>query len=586
MLKYKLKENPIKSFSFSYIEDYLKNLGIEKTESFLTSPSPEDEESYKNLDNIEEAIDVLHEGFTEKKSFFLQIDSDADGYTSSAIFYAFFKKIYPDAKIDFRVHDGKEHGIILNTVPMTADIVVVPDAGSTNIEEQETLNNRGVKVVIIDHHKLDAYPTHLENVVIVNNQTSKNFKNKSLSGAGMVYKTIQAYCDKYLGGADYHRDYMDLAAVGITADMMDTRELDNHYLIHNGLKNIKNPMLMSLLQRQSYSISDSVFPNKIDIAFYIAPIINGVVRFGTEEEKIDLFMGFADYNIDKMITTVYRGNERVENYYDYVSRVSYNVKERQNRQKLKALDLINERIVGKKLNENQLVTVIASIDEVPQTITGLVAMEILKKYKKPALVLRPKIEEGVEMLYGSGRGKANGDFTSLFKFLERSDLCEFVAGHDMAHGVGLKRENLPDLIKYANEHLSHIEFDIEEVEVDYIFSSSAALNKQMLWEFAEHIDLYGNQIPQPKFVFKIIMAREENNWIGADKLTFRFFKDGISFIKFKDKELKENIDSLESDRYELTIVGRSQINEWNNNKSLQIIIDNYSVKEIKIDKLF
>lgn len=63
-------------------------------------PRMEDQESFRNLDNIEEACRILKEGFDQDKKFFLQVDSDADGYTSSSIFYNFFKRLYPEAKIE------------------------------------------------------------------------------------------------------------------------------------------------------------------------------------------------------------------------------------------------------------------------------------------------------------------------------------------------------------------------------------------------------------------------------------------------------------------------------------------------------
>lgn len=59
-IKYKLKNNPISMFSTNYMRDYLKEVGIEKTDSFLKDIDKEDEESYKGLNNIEEAIDRIH----------------------------------------------------------------------------------------------------------------------------------------------------------------------------------------------------------------------------------------------------------------------------------------------------------------------------------------------------------------------------------------------------------------------------------------------------------------------------------------------------------------------------------------------
>lgn len=108
---------------------YLKSLGIKDVESFLYKPKPSDYESPWKLDNIDGLIDVLRWGFENNKEFFIQVDSDVDGFTSAAIFYNYFKMLYPDAHITYRVHDGKEHGVILDTIPVITDIVVIPDAG-------------------------------------------------------------------------------------------------------------------------------------------------------------------------------------------------------------------------------------------------------------------------------------------------------------------------------------------------------------------------------------------------------------------------------------------------------------------------
>jgi len=96
---YRLKGNSIRSNSDDYFRDYLKSIGVKQPESFMDAPFAEDEESPKLLDNIEELVDALHNGFILNKSFYLQPDADVDGYTSSAIFYSYFTDLYPDAKI-------------------------------------------------------------------------------------------------------------------------------------------------------------------------------------------------------------------------------------------------------------------------------------------------------------------------------------------------------------------------------------------------------------------------------------------------------------------------------------------------------
>ena len=589
MIKYKLKENPIQPFSLSFLKDYLKSLGVENPDSFIREPRLEDEESWMRLDNIEEACHVLYEGFKNNKKFFLQVDSDTDGYTSSAIFYSFFKRLFPEGNITWRLHDNKEHGIIVDTIPIDTDYVIIPDAGSMQFDEQEYMSERGYKVVIMDHHNLEYDPGY-ENIHIVNNQSSVRFRNKSLSGAGVVYKTIQAFNILYEDEFDlvYH-EYADLAALGIVSDMMDTRNLDNNFIIWKGLKNITNPMFKALIDKQSFSIKDTEKPNKIDLAFYIAPLINAVIRFGTDEEKALLFEGFITYDKNEPIVTDYRGVERTENYYDYVARTAQNIRGRQNREKEKDMEFLSKRVEENNLNQHKLLIVTVSRDDevtIPHSITGLVAMELLKKYKKPTLVLRPKSDgEGGTIYAGSARGKASGDFDSLFGMLRKSELCEYVEGHDMAHGIAIKEQNLPKLIEFANNFLADVEFDVSEYEVDFIFTNSN-INYDMLTEFGKFIHIYGNGIPQPKFAFDLNVAQSAIQYIGKKEETLKIWLNGVEFIKFKCGDLIQQIKETPSNLYNMKFVGRAQINEWNNKFTPQIIIDDIEFEPITVESLF
>ena len=146
----------------------------------------------------------------------------------------------------------------------------------------------------MDHHVVNHFQD-LKNVIIVNNQTSELYHNKNLSGAGVVYKVIEAYCQKYLNNEPRYKNYEDLAALGIIADCMDCRTLDNNAIVMNGLNRIYNPMLAQFLEKQSAGglrIKNPKNPTKIDIAFYVAPLINAVIRSGTLEEKTQLFESF------------------------------------------------------------------------------------------------------------------------------------------------------------------------------------------------------------------------------------------------------------------------------------------------------
>lgn len=585
--KYILKENPIEKGSFNYMVDYLITLGVDPGDvsSFLGTPKEEDQIAPSQLENIDKMVDELKWGFDNKQSFFLQVDSDADGITSSAIFYNYFKELYPDSHIEYRVHDGKEHGVIVDTVPVYTDIVVIPDAGSNQTDEQWELVNDGKKVLIMDHHHVDEFYDHPD-VIIVNNQTSPEFSNKYLSGAGVVYKVIQHFSEKYHDGKT-HEHFMDLAALGIISDMMDTRNIDNNYIIHHGLKNIKNRLFKAILEKQEYSLSSVTNPHKIDIAFYVTPLINAVIRAGSIEENEMLFEGFINENVEETVERTWRGKTTQLDYYANVARIAANIRGKQNRQKEKAMEFLDQRIQEQGLDRYAILIVTTSKDDavtVPKTMTGLVAMELVKKYRKPVLVLRPRSINGVKHYFGSGRGNKNTGFESFRDALNESGIVVFAQGHDMAFGTGVTADRLEELRLHLDEKFGHIDFGSDSIEVDYIFEGGD-IDVKMLKDFAEHLELYGNGIAQPKFAFKMLLSGNNLAVIGAKGNTVKITYKNITFIKFRAADLAADIQNA-GNLVEVELVGRSQINEWNGYRNVQVIIDNIRIKNKEIKMLF
>lgn len=585
MFKYKLKHTPIIEDSDSYMRDYLERLGIRKFISFLDQPQPEDELNPFLLKRMQEGVALLHKHISRDNPIFLVVDSDVDGYSSATIIHSFIKDIHPGANIQYYIHPEKEHGVVPSEVPFGTALVIVPDAGSNQFEEFQELEGRGVDALVLDHHLVDtAYES--DNVVIINNQLSDNFPNKSLSGAGVTYKFIQAYSKTYgVGNPD---NYTDIAMLGILSDMMLITELDNNFIIKKGLKNIKNKMFKALLRKQSYSVSSVDTPTIIDIVFYITPIINGTIRMGSMQEKGQLFEALINNNNNELISREWRGEFIEETIYDLVARESYNIKEKQNRITLKTMDRICEVIDRDELNQNQIIvykTDKKDINDVPKSLTGLVAMKILQKYNRPTLILRPVQNDGVWYYRGSGRGKKADGFLSFKDFLNESGIVEYAQGHDMAFGAGIEENKIEQLVDYANTTLSNVDFGTSTVEVDYIFNNEN-LNTAMLFEFAKHIALYGNGIPQPMFAFELVLQPSNFAIIGKNKDTVKISYGGVNFLKFKSTEWAESVVyAMQFPVIKATILGRSQLNEFNGRVSTQIIIDNLDIQELDVNDL-
>lgn len=582
MKEIRVKENSVTIGSTNYLRDYLLQLGIapEHVASFMGEKPPvTDLDDPYLLDNMERALEVVHDAIEKNQKFYLQVDCDADGFTSASIFSQFMRTICPTIQLTAGVHSGKEHGVEMDKVG-DADIVIIPDAGSMQLEEQKALSAAGKRVVILDHHEVSD-KINDPNVILVNNQDSVNFSNKALSGAGVVLLFVKAYDCKYHDGLFWQR-YLDLAAVGIIADVMDTRTIGNNYIIQCGLSTIRNKILQEILKSRAYSISDISHPTKTDVSFYIAPLINGLIRSGSQEEKELFFRAMSDDNILELFTSESRGTQRTETIYEYAVRLAANAKGRQDSAKKRGSALLNTKIKSNGLDQHQVIAVPVTKteqDTVLQTLTGLTAMELSKEYHKPVMVLRENCDKDGNVTY-SGSLRADQYYEtvegvirpipSLMELINRSGFG-WAEGHPFAAGCGFTTDGLRQFVAYADDAMKNVDFDTEYIEVDYWFKD--AVSNQLLDSFARGMYAYGIGIPQPRFAFSFSMNASEFSFIGKEHDTIKFNRSGVEFVMFKQPGIARQLKNSVKTR--ITCIGKAQINSYNNH--VQIVIDSIDI---------
>jgi single-stranded-DNA-specific exonuclease len=220
-------------------------------------PKEEYEYSPFRLENMKKAVDILHLVLKNPESSILVVvDSDLDGYTSGAIILTLLNQINRGQDIHYVLHPGKEHGIDLRDIPENTDLIIVPDAGSSQKEEHLKLLENGTKVIILDHHEIENdmdYGVYDDGIAIVSSQM--NYPNPALSGAGVALKFVQAYSQTY--GVPTSKKLYALAACGIVADVMDISALENKQIIDEGIKYIEEqPFLMELIKKAHYNMEN------------------------------------------------------------------------------------------------------------------------------------------------------------------------------------------------------------------------------------------------------------------------------------------------------------------------------------------
>lgn len=579
ILKYEIDKGNIKN-------DILIKRGVNFPEKYL-SVGKESQNNPFLLNNMNKGCALLIKHLSAGNKIYLQPDSDLDGIMSSAMLYNYIKLVWPDANIVYKMHQGKQHGIILDYIPEDTDLAIFPDAATNNVKEQKALKERGIDVLIIDHHEISY---NITDAILINNQDYNPetqdfyYPNKSLSGGGVVFKFLEAL-DSILS-IDFSQQFIDMAAISIIGDMMDLRDYENRYIVKKGLQNITNLGLKTIIEVQSFSIygekrtyeeGGPITPESV--SWYIVPLVNALIRVGTQTEKELLFMAFTEGN--KIVPSTKRGGKGLmESVASQAIRNCVNARSRQNRAKEKAIDELDFKIQKNELFRNQVIFVNVEDSEMfDSTLTGLIAMNILSKYKKPTIVARLGDDDCWK---GSARGSSATELKDLKSFFAESKMFEFVEGHANAFGLSIHSENVEKLINYSNEKLKDIEFNENVYEVDLIYSAKDNL-KKAIEDIDSLKDVWGQGIEKPLIVVEQIkLFPEDVSFIGANKNTIKFKNNGVSYLKFKDDEFIEKIRNLKNG-FSITVLGKASINNYNGYSDPQIMIDDYIIRDTSLD---
>lgn len=351
-----------KDIRSNYVYELFKSRGVTDLNAFL-NPTEASLQSWRALDNINHGIELI-QGFNEG-TYGIIVDSDVDGFTSAAIFINYMKELKPNLRAEFYLHSGKQHGLEDKWEELASKdykFIVCPDSASNDSQYAKELS---CPILVLDHHILES-PITSYNMIVINNQCSPAYHNKFLSGAGVTYQFCRALDDVY--GVHYSDKYIDLAALGIDGDMMSALEIENQYIWHKGFNSVKNTFFKALIDKQSYSMGGKV--NPISVAFYIVPLINAMIRVGTDPEKERLFLAFIDPN--HLVPSGKRGEKGIMTpVYMEACRECTNARTHQNKTKDEVVERLEQKIFKHDLLENKILFIRLDDDDIfPSELNG------------------------------------------------------------------------------------------------------------------------------------------------------------------------------------------------------------------------
>jgi len=486
---------------------------------------------------------------TNEEKILIYGDYDVDGITATALLTVFLRN--RKGKVSYYIPDRLEEGYGLNPQALQqakangTGLIITVDCGISALQEADFARKIGLDLVITDHHQ--PPPELPQAVAVINPKLAPGEHPWSvLAGVGVAFKLAQAVCK--LQGEEHHcEELLDLVALGTVADIVPLRE-ENRILVKEGLKRItalKRPGVQALLNVAGLK-TEQISAGQV--GFVLAPRLNACGRLSQ-----------ADTGVELLLTEDAEQAEKLARLLD---------QENKNRQALET-GILNEalELMGQKNDPaRDRVIVLASANWHPGVI-GIVASRLVEKFYRPAIMI--SIEDGV----GKGSARSIAGF-NLYQALQHVEglLLKF-GGHEMAAGLSIREENIPELKaalnKYAHEVMSEKDL-LPSLQVDCdIFP--AEINPALI-EDMEKLAPFGYQNPAPVFVLR---DRVVSNWrqIGNNnnhlKLRVLAGKDNwLDAVVFQAGGLKEEACTLE--RCDLAFI--PEMNTWQGRSQVQLIV--------------
>ncbi len=382
--------------------------------------------------DMDKAVERLHQAVVSGEKILVYGDYDVDGTTAVSLVYSFLRRL--TGEIDFYIPERYDegYGVSYKGIDWATEngfkLIITLDCGIKANEKVEYARERGIDMIICDHH-LPENELPKAVAVLDPKRDDCNYPFDDLSGCGVGFKLVQAYSQKYDIPFETLIPLLDLLVVSIASDLVSVTD-ENRILAHFGLKQLNGNPREGLLAMIQLSGLEPAHVTIDDIVFKIGPRINAAGRMESGGIAVELLTAS---DVEEAIRI---GNE-----------INEHNNERKN---------IDRRITQEALemvhSGNCLSSGNATIVYNPQWhkgVVGIVASRLVEAFYKPTIVLT-KSQGG--LVTGSARSVHGFD---LYDAIEScSDLLENFGGHLYAAGLTLREENLEEFCRRMEKAVS------------------------------------------------------------------------------------------------------------------------------------
>ncbi len=478
------------------------------------------------------AAERICEAIRKRQKVVVYGDYDVDGITSVSLLLAFFRDVGFSASymLPSRFRDG--YGLNPARVEEIADegyqLLITVDCGSASRNEVRFLAERGVDVIVTDHHRVQG---EIPEALAFINPDGWEADNEwqVLAGVGVAYLLVMAVHillksdDRYAERLQPLKSYLDIVTLGTVADMVPLTGLNRALVVH-GLAFLAGSQTrpgMIALREVSGLAGKPV--DTTAIAFYMAPRINAAGRLGNAEIGVELLLSPS---LRKALTLAKQLNE-----------------DNQRRRELEG-GIFEEadRVVSSEMARRNLRAIVLASPDWHKGVLGIVASRLCEKYFRPTILMH--IEDGAAT--GSGRSIPGFDLAAALEGC--SEMLLRHGGHAMAAGLTIDvekldgfREHLEGLVAAAIPE-THLE---PALDIDVVVPL-AEVDSRMIADL-ERLGPYGMGNSEPVIGVRNLLVKSRQI-VGGDHLKLNVEQQGrvIEAIGFRmaDREVRRG-DSID-----------------------------------------
>lgn len=503
------------------------------------------------------AINRINEAIERQEKILIYGDYDVDGTTAVAAVYSFLKT--QTREIHYYIPDRyKEgYGISFKGIDYAKEngfsLIIALDCGIKANDKVDYANKKEIDFIICDHH-LPGDELPKAKAVLDPKRKDCDYPFKELSGCGIGFKLIQAYCIKNNIPAEKSYDYLDLVATSIAADIVPVTG-ENRVLAYYGLEKINaspRPGIKALLTTNNISKVLTIS----SLVFIIGPRINAAGRLEHGSKSVELLICEDENDALEIAKSINTTNTQRKDIDVGITSEAH-------------LMLENDPMVQFRK------TTVLFNNAWHKGVIGIVASRLIEKYYKPTIILTESDGKA------TGSARSVKDFDIYTAIESCSDLLEQFGGHKFAAGLTLKKENI-DIFKnrfeeivsktIKDEHLiPRVDLDVE-IQLHEITDKLFRILKQM----APH----GPENMFPLFYSKNIYDTGWAKIVGNNHLKLEVFQKDNPNIRFQAIAYdKGDYLNFFQRKIPAEIAYKIQENDFRGNVSVQLIIE-----EIRIGK--